>query len=301
MTDYPKELTETLTLGMPSPVSHWKMNETSGTAMVDSIGSYEGLNNNLTINQSGKIDKSYLFNDSISTVGKIPLNSGPFSIAVWVKYTIKPDNDDNHQIINLNWDWGNYLGYGYQIEHLNGANGKQNIYFGRDTYQSNSAVPAGEWHHLVITHDGTTGTFYLDGVADGSFEHIPMADAEVGHIGKEAGSPPNWRDFRGSMDDLRVYQDTLTSTEISEVYNSGTGTEAEVPASLLSFSLQKTLSENITLSDGDTKVWVHEMEFIETLSLTDVGAILKDGGDILVSLNIVKPVLVSTISGDYSI
>ena len=78
-------------------------------------------------------------------------------------------------------------------------------------------------------------------------------------------------------------------------------TETLTLSDYISRTYPKVLTETLTLFDGDTYVWIIEKELTETMSLSDVGAILKDGGDILVSLNIVKPVLVSTISGDYSI
>ena len=43
----------------PTPVAHWKLDETSGTTVLDSAGSYNGTNNGATINPPGQIGTAY--------------------------------------------------------------------------------------------------------------------------------------------------------------------------------------------------------------------------------------------------
>jgi len=79
----------------------------------------------------------------------------------------------------------------------------------------------GQWYHVVATHDGSTPTLYLDGSQVGSTsisgsyatisQNLLIGDSAAGY-----GNP-----WEGDIDDLRVYDKVLTSTEISNLYNNG--------------------------------------------------------------------------------
>ena len=69
----------------------------------------------------------------------------------------------------------------------------------------------------------------------------------------------------------------------------------------LGVARSKTLTETLTLSDGET--YVHDVNYettlSETLNLNDVNIVLLGEGKIILSANLTKPVLVSTEIGDY--
>ena len=74
------------------------------------------------------------------------------------------------------------------------------------------------WHHIVAAVSGTIGTVYLDGHFDGSNSvgNIPSntLDIFIG-IGHPSGST-SW--FNGMMDDVRIYNRALSSSEVAQLY-----------------------------------------------------------------------------------
>src|ERR1017187_1881343 len=75
------------------------------------------------------------------------------------------------------------------------------------------------WHHVVATISGTNGWVYLDGALDGSgiVGNIPVNTLDVyiglAHPGQGSGF---W--FNGIIDDVRIYNRTLSSNEVAQLY-----------------------------------------------------------------------------------
>ena len=105
------------------------------------------------------------------------------------------------------------------------------------TVGTNKSLSAG-WHHLVLNHNGTGYTFYVDG--DLASNHILGGTITVGSesvlsgtaidnfkigIGNSSSFPTG-----GLYDEVAIWDSALTATQISEIYNSG------VPISLASYS-----------------------------------------------------------------
>lgn len=95
--------------------------------------------------------------------------------------------------------------------------GKQTVgIYNESSARSNTAVPTGAWHHIAITYDGTTLTFYLDGVADGTttFTNTPNTGTATGtYIGMLSNGTQY--PFDGLIDEVRAWDDVRTQTEIS--------------------------------------------------------------------------------------
>lgn len=88
---------------------------------------------------------------------------------------------------------------------------------------SGTPVPVDQWVHLAATIDSTTGiTFYLNGVATGTNGNTANNFTGVGNngvddpygIGRSYGNgQAQW--FPGSLDEIRVYDNVLSASEIS--------------------------------------------------------------------------------------
>jgi hypothetical protein len=86
-------------------------------------------------------------------------------------------------------------------------------------------VPAGTWHHIVITLTGTTATFYLDGILDRTQPMArPVASTNLGNIANDPafGAVPNGF-FNGSLDDIAIYPLALTAEQIAQHYQLALG------------------------------------------------------------------------------
>ena len=110
---------------------------------------------------------------------------------------------------------------------MTGANGNTSSEVSDGTY-TDTTNP----HLYTFTYDGSSSasgiTIYVDGSAVASTASQDALDdsilrAESLTIGSSEGT--HYMD--GWMDDVRIYDKELTSTEVSNLYNAGAGTEWE--------------------------------------------------------------------------
>jgi len=97
-----------------------------------------------------------------------------------------------------------------------------------------TALVAGTWTHVAVVIDASTPTakIYINGSLDesgggvgGSFD---IYDSPVGYtLGGYWSGGTQVEPFAGSLDEMAVWNTELTSTEISELYNSGAGARAD--------------------------------------------------------------------------
>lgn len=85
-------------------------------------------------------------------------------------------------------------------------------------FQVTETNPANTWMHLVYTYDGVNVRMYKNGVLKGTspFNLFTAFDADYFYLASIWGSTNT---FNGSLDDLKIYNYTLTDTEISNLYN----------------------------------------------------------------------------------
>ncbi len=77
----------------------------------------------------------------------------------------------------------------------------------------------GEWHHVAYTYDGTTAIAYGDGVALGSGAKSWNTVLSRCHIGQQVNDFSEF--WIGVVDDVRIYDHTLTIQEIAEIVRAG--------------------------------------------------------------------------------
>jgi len=86
-------------------------------------------------------------------------------------------------------------------------------------YTSDSSIAVGQWHHVVVTvTKGDLVEFYIDGVAAGSSEqstNFGVLNDEPVRIG---GRKDGYSFFNGLLDDIRLYDRTLSATQIQKLF-----------------------------------------------------------------------------------
>ncbi len=85
-----------------------------------------------------------------------------------------------------------------------------------DSYPAsgNPVLPIGEWAHVLVTFDGTTAKFFVDGKMTGSGAFSFGSDTEAGmSFGACEGAGGN--PFNGALDEVRLYDRALSSFEIA--------------------------------------------------------------------------------------
>lgn len=101
-------------------------------------------------------------------------------------------------------------------------------------FRASSAVTTGAWNHIAITQNGTAPVMYVNGslstvVYTDSTDKTTWFSAsgtaiDTGRIGDDGFG----KFIDGDLDDFRYYSKALTAAEIESIYNSGTGTEADL-------------------------------------------------------------------------
>ncbi|GAB5562468.1 MAG: hypothetical protein SynsKO_41150 [Synoicihabitans sp.] len=96
-------------------------------------------------------------------------------------------------------------------------------------YSPESAVlpteAAGSWHHIAMTHDGSTLKLYLDGSEVVSQSAQPLRSFSSAML-SIAGADNGLDLFTGDLDEIRIYNRAITAAEISTLSGGGAVGEA---------------------------------------------------------------------------
>src|ERR1039458_2790515 len=175
------------------------------------------------------------------TDSRVVLPAGPFTVEVWVY----PTNTSASTIIaqtgvagsgGLNGGansagWSLNLGYVPSLGLAMPGTAAFHVYNGAGPTggAEATATPSGfelnTWYHVVAVYDGTNVVVYVNGVPVSSIS--PMIGTQARDtwdpltIG--CGRGLNNNRFGGSLDEVAIYTNALTSTQVGNHYNAGTG------------------------------------------------------------------------------
>gem|GEM_PF-1967585 len=207
-------------------VGYWKFDETSGSTALD----VSGHNNHLTYNGSPTVSTAVpttsftnarsLSYDGSDYLSQTTLSSQPtsnLSICVWINTNSAStaqyiaslnrsvSNFEDEFVLQLSgsklsfWDFTS-LDYGFHEDE-----------------ESSGVLSSDTWHHVCFTKNGTAGIYYIDGAQSGT----KTAGANVSYGASDFYIGRDIRDadkqFDGEIDELRLYNRTLTSAEIAEL------------------------------------------------------------------------------------
>ncbi|HRT08814.1 MAG TPA: hypothetical protein P5233_10545 [Candidatus Paceibacterota bacterium] len=209
-----------------NPVSYWRLDETSGTALEDSWGvnhgSYVGA---VALGQPGISAASTAVNFPNSgwvlatptTYADVPytpaLNpSGAFSVELWVKANgIPSDLFSPLSSLDINSGRAGYLFY------LNGGSGWQFRLGNLSGYIAtvSGGASSTEWQHIVGVYDGASAYLYVNGVQYGpvaapGYQPNP---AVAFRIGAPTGFSRPWN---GLVDEVAFYNYALSPTQVKQ-------------------------------------------------------------------------------------
>ena len=94
----------------------------------------------------------------------------------------------------------------------------------------------GVWHHYVVTYDGSTlasgVTLYEDGVLiSGTVERDNLSGTTVNGSSFIIGSTGSAEYFAGSLDEISIYNKTLSASEVSAMYSGGSTVDLSILSS----------------------------------------------------------------------
>ncbi len=194
----------------------------------DIINDNDGFNfgGDFTSDRNGKENSAYIFSDDRLDYPNISAyNQEEVSIAFWFKYDPSKYNNDDQQIIiskrqatgwgdswqvkiNHNESTGEVgLGADWSI----GGNSSNNDGIGQPDISKN--ITDNNWHHGVYIHNKDKAMMYMDGIkiaekSSGGLLTLNTLNLSIG------GRPNGSHKFNGSLDDIAIYNRTLTLEEI---------------------------------------------------------------------------------------
>ncbi|KKU76274.1 MAG: hypothetical protein UY03_C0040G0002 [Parcubacteria group bacterium GW2011_GWA2_47_64] len=207
-------------------VSHYKLDETSGTTATDSAGTNNGTLTNSPTWTTGKLNNALNFdgtNDYV-TIGDI-FYSDIFTVCAWFKSDVMTGSTGKTIVAKRNssgitagtneWSFSIDAGTLQFISWNSGGGVTHNIGY-------NTALTANTWYHgcAVQSGNGNTGYVYLNGVVDASASQTSamINSASLIQVGvRIAGSDTRY--FDGIIDDIRIYSRALTAADITQLYS----------------------------------------------------------------------------------
>ena len=208
------EITGLMTARAPRLLAHWTLDESMGSTVHDSIGNHHGISvgDPVWMPDGGQIGGALEFDGvddlvNVNVAGVSDLQR--FTIALWASLH-SPSEGRIQQLVTIA-DEKIVLSIdevqpgGRQLHcYVTKADGT------RGEIRVNNTVEAGVFHHLALTYDGTVMRLYRDGqLLSSSYEAATLAAGShdrVDFSGREA--------FHGLLDDVRIYDETLSRSQI---------------------------------------------------------------------------------------
>ncbi|UCG50578.1 MAG: PKD domain-containing protein, partial [Candidatus Latescibacterota bacterium] len=213
------------------PIAYWMLDESDGTTAVDSVGSNHGTLNNGPVwrPSGGKINGALEFDgsDDYVDLGTMDVSTGSgISIVLW----FRADDFDQHDGRFISKAVGPVGDDHYwMVSTVDSTGLRFRVKTGGVTTTLSTAtgeIQAGEWYHVAATYDGANMRIYKNAVVvaetgkTGKVDSDPGAGVALGNQPPVAGGRP----FDGLLDDVRVYDRGLDSTEVALLANPGTNT-----------------------------------------------------------------------------
>ena len=202
-------------------VGHWTFDSTAGGKAVDSSPlKNDGILIDAPVEVPGRIGNALQFDGRKAQI-KVPAHpslnmTGPFSISVWVKPV--PLEDRRAYGVVERWDPGSKdARNGYFLRIIPG--GRVTFVFwdaiGETESSTQRPVPPDEWTFLTGVFDGPTIKMYMNGKHERTAQASRIPLSSVGPLWIGVGGGDGAHQFKGAIDDVRLYNRALTASEIA--------------------------------------------------------------------------------------
>lgn len=227
------------------PIAHWAFDGTAN----DSIGGFNGtLLGSPSFVGGGVAGGALSLNESTGDVVRmgnvLALTSTDFSIALWVNTT----TTDIDTLVLAKHTAGSQNGYFIGLNTSAGFGTANKAYFyasdsAGNEISSTTSVNDGSWHQIIaVYHLGGNKEIYLDGSPlensnSAGTVAANLAPFQIGGPALASGNPPTPSPtYTGLVDDVQIYSNALTSSEVQLLYGNPGHTTADPvpePATLL--------------------------------------------------------------------
>jgi len=237
--------------------------ETQEAPTVTRDSTYDGTNNGATTQATGKID-SYAWDfddDYVQTPSKFDfLHDGSGgSISYWVKF------DSLGSDAYIDSTGGSSTDTGFYVRNNNNLIRFAVLQSGNtwSSLDTSTSVSTGQWYHVVHTFDTVQKT-YLDGALDNTkTPSSPKTGSATNNLRIGSGHGANGMD--GVLDQFVIYDKVLSASDVTALYNSGSGTTTPSTTNLIAHydfeQTGSTLENQLTVSTpAPTKTTAFEVE-----------------------------------------
>ncbi len=209
-------------------VAHYSLDEGSGVLANDFSGNgYTGSllgSNGLPAWTSGKVGTGALSLDNVDDHVRIQTDvvgaeGGVVTVSAWVK----PSTIASGGSIVAK-DRSGFLQWNLKMDGQTGNNLRNNLLFGVGAEGTTAYAMADlNWHHVAGVYDGANVYVYIDGVSVDSTP--PVLTGTINNfahsvcIGTSGSQCTENNFFGGLVDDVRIYNRALSSSEIQDLYN----------------------------------------------------------------------------------
>lgn len=157
-------------------------------------------------------------------------NTAIFSISLWIKLNDYTASGNQFTLGNNGGTTGKkgfWLGYqGSSNDRLRlvvtTGGGSSNVVIRSNS--ANNAIQDNDWHHLVVSCNGTNAFFYIDNVKQTGSDTVNILSTgetgrtlRIGHITEFGGGGY----VNGALDEVAIFNDTLTDLEVNEIFLQG--------------------------------------------------------------------------------
>jgi hypothetical protein len=211
-------------LTIPDGVAYWRFDEASGVTASDSIGSNDATVINAVWTPSGKSGYALSFdgNDYVEVPHSGSLDiTEELTIELWFKPAVTYNSSLSGFVVIVDRQWS--TGTDSYFLGIN-SSGKLHMGTAGGNIQSTQASwEAGTWYHVVGTYRDVGGTYsgelYINGVAEtltvDNYDNMAGGSQKIG-----IGGSDRFIKFNGIIDEVVIYNRTLTPSEVLDRYNS---------------------------------------------------------------------------------
>ena len=153
-------------------------------------------------------------NDLINISYLVTNKTSNITISAWIKF---PSNPSTQQGIISHGSTSGTNSFNLNLE----TNGSVRFWYSNVQQAYTPLVSPNVWHHIVAVENDTHSTVYLDGTSPVSIAttHANTTNSYPVYIGSWNNQATWW--FNGSIDEVRIYNRTLSAEEISALYDTG--------------------------------------------------------------------------------
>ncbi len=145
-----------------------------------------------------------------------------FSLGFWIKPTGNPAANYvllNKHLASDNYDGSWWIGITPDLK----VTFEGSYFFDYNMIMSKSTVPLDVWTHLFFTFDDSTDewTIYLNGIVDSTSTlslELENTNKDL-YIGARSGLAGFDNYYQGAIDEIRIYQRALSTTEVADLYD----------------------------------------------------------------------------------